>query len=55
VIPLRLFVASLLGWFQRDLHEIILYLREENRVLKAQSAARAGWLDVHLYTENFLL
>jgi putative transposase len=36
VIPLQLFVASLLGWFQRDLHEIILYLREENRVLKAQ-------------------
>ena len=36
MIPLHLFVASLLGWFQRDLHEIILYLREENRVLKAQ-------------------
>jgi hypothetical protein len=36
VIPLHLFVASLLGWLQREQHEIIRYLREENRVLKAQ-------------------
>jgi hypothetical protein len=36
VIPLHLFVASLLGWLQREQHDIIQYLREENRVLKAQ-------------------
>jgi putative transposase len=35
VIP-QLLVASFLGWLQREQHEIILYLREENRVLKAQ-------------------
>jgi hypothetical protein len=35
VIPLHLFAASLLGWLQREQHEIILYLRQENRVLKA--------------------
>jgi hypothetical protein len=36
VIPLQLFVASCLGWLQHEQHEIIQYLREENRVLKAQ-------------------
>jgi hypothetical protein len=36
VIPLHLLVASLVGWLERDLHEIILYPREENRALKAQ-------------------
>jgi hypothetical protein len=36
VIPVQLFVASFLGWLQREQYEIILYLREENRVLKAQ-------------------
>jgi putative transposase len=36
VIPVQLFVASLFGWLQHEQHEIILYLREENRVLKAQ-------------------
>jgi hypothetical protein len=39
VIPV-LFVASFLGWLQREQHEIILYLREENRVLKAQLCHR---------------
>jgi hypothetical protein len=33
---LHLFVASVLGWLQREQHEIIQYLREENRVLKVQ-------------------
>jgi putative transposase len=28
--------VSLVGWLQREEHEIIEYLREENRVLKAQ-------------------
>jgi hypothetical protein len=36
VVPLQLFVASLIGWFQSGQHEIIEYLREENRTLKAQ-------------------
>ena len=36
MIPPHLFVAFLLDWLQREQHEIILYLREENRVLKAQ-------------------
>jgi putative transposase len=36
VIPVQLFVASFLGWLQHEQHEILLYLREENRVLKAQ-------------------
>jgi putative transposase len=36
VVPLQLFVASFLGWLQREQHEIIQYLREENCVLKAQ-------------------
>jgi putative transposase len=36
VVPLHLFVASLIGWPQREQHEVIAYLREENRALKAQ-------------------
>ena len=36
MIPVQLFVASFLGWLQPEQREIILYLREENRVLKAQ-------------------
>ena len=36
MVPLHLLVASLLGWVQREQHEIIRYLREENRVLQAQ-------------------
>ena len=36
MIPLQLFVAALVGWLQGDQHKVIEYLREENRVLKAQ-------------------
>ena len=36
MVPLQLFVASFLGWLQREQHEIIQYPRAENRVLKAQ-------------------
>jgi hypothetical protein len=36
VIPVYLVVASLLGWLQREQSEAIAYLREENRLLKAQ-------------------
>ena len=36
MIPLPLFVAALVGWLQGDQQKVIEYLREENRVLKAQ-------------------
>lgn len=36
MIPLPLFVVALVSWIQGDLHKAIEYLREENRVLKAQ-------------------
>jgi hypothetical protein len=36
VTPVQLFVASFLGWLQHEQKEIILYLREENRVVEAQ-------------------
>ena len=36
MVPLQLLVVSLLGWLQREQHDIIHYLREENRVLRAQ-------------------
>jgi putative transposase len=36
VIPVQLFVASFVGWLHHEQREIILYLREENRILKAQ-------------------
>jgi hypothetical protein len=36
VVPLHLLVASLIGWVQSGPYEIIEYLREKNRVLKAQ-------------------
>ena len=36
MIPLPLFVAALVGWLQVDQQKVIEYLREENRVLKAQ-------------------
>jgi hypothetical protein len=39
VIPLHLFVAVLLGWLQREQHDIIQYLREENRVPEGAAAA----------------
>ena len=36
MIPVHLFVVSFLGWLQSEQHEIIKYLREENRALKEQ-------------------
>jgi hypothetical protein len=36
VVPLHLTVAALIGWLQREQQEVIAYLREENRALKAQ-------------------
>jgi hypothetical protein len=36
VLPLHWIVAALLGWLQREQHDVIEFVREENRVLKAQ-------------------
>ena len=36
MIPAQLVVAFLLGWLQRGQSEAMVYLREENRILKAQ-------------------
>ena len=40
MLPLHLIVAALLGWFTREQREVIEFLREENRVLKAQLRGR---------------
>ena len=40
MISAQLVVASLLGWLQREQTEAIRYLREENRILKAQLGNR---------------
>jgi hypothetical protein len=40
VVPVHLFVASLLGWLHGEQHKVVEYLREENRVLKAQLHSR---------------
>ena len=40
MLPLHLVVAALFGWLEREQREIIQFLREENRVLKAQLHGR---------------
>jgi hypothetical protein len=45
VIPLQMFLAALLGWLDREQHDVNAFLREENRVLKAQLARRRFRLD----------
>jgi hypothetical protein len=40
VVPLQLILAALVGWLERGQHDVIEYLREENRVLKAQLHGR---------------
>ena len=40
MLPLHLIVAALFGWFEREQREVIEFLREENRVLKAQLHGR---------------
>ena len=40
VVPLHLIVAMLFGWLEREQHDVIEFLREENRVLKAQLHGR---------------
>ena len=40
MLPLHLIVASLCGWLEWEQHDVIEFLREENRVLKAQLQGR---------------
>jgi putative transposase len=40
VIPLQLIVAALSGWLAQEQRDVIAFLREENRVLKAQLSGR---------------
>jgi hypothetical protein len=47
VIPLQLLAAFLIGWLQREQHTAIEYLREENRVLKAQLRSQRVRLTDH--------
>jgi len=38
VLPLQLLLTALLGWLKREERDVIVFLREENRELKAQLA-----------------
>jgi hypothetical protein len=40
VAPFQILLAALLGWLEREQHDVIAFLREENRALKAQLAGR---------------
>ena len=40
VLPLQLILAALSGWLEREQRDVINFLREENRVLKAQLRGR---------------
>jgi hypothetical protein len=40
VLPLPLIIATLVGWIEREQRDLIEFLREENRVLKAQLHGR---------------
>jgi hypothetical protein len=40
VIPLQMLLACLLGWLEAQQRDVIAFLREENRVLKAQLGSR---------------
>ena len=40
MIPLQLILAALSGWLEREQRDVIEFLREENRVLKAQLRGR---------------
>jgi hypothetical protein len=45
VFPLQFMVAMLCGWLQREQENVIAFLREENRVLKAQLEGKRLRLD----------
>jgi hypothetical protein len=40
VFPLQFVLAMLCGWLQRQQEDVIAFLREENRVLKARLEGR---------------
>ena len=40
MLPFQLVIAALGGWLQREQADVIAYLREENRILKARIAGR---------------
>jgi hypothetical protein len=45
VLPLYLILAALFGWLEQEQRDAIEFLREENRVLKAQlHAGDCGWM-----------
>jgi len=50
VFPFQFMVAMLCGWSQREQEDVIAFLREEIRVLKAQLAGRR--LVEHYHTER---
>ena len=40
MLPFQLLIAALGGWLHREQADVIAFLREENRVLKARLAGR---------------
>jgi len=40
VAPVHFFLAALTGWFNRQQQDVVAYLVEENRVLRAQLRGR---------------
>jgi hypothetical protein len=40
VFPFQFVVAMLCGWLQREQEDVIAFLRDENRVLKARLEGR---------------
>ena len=47
MFPFQFVVAMLCGWLQREQEDVIAFLREENRVLKARLEGRRLRLDDH--------
>jgi putative transposase len=45
MIPLQMLLACVLGWLEAEQRDVIAFLREENRVLKAQLGRRRLRLD----------
>ena len=45
MIPLQMLLAAIVGWLEREQRDVIAFLREENRVLKAQLGRRRLRLD----------
>ena len=40
MLPFQLLIATLGGWLHREQADVIAFLREENRILKARLAGR---------------